>query len=35
MLWQLQGSPPLAAGLMDSIDGLVTVVAKALLVQVA
>jgi hypothetical protein len=34
VLWQLQGSP-LAAGLMDSIDGLVTVVGKALLVQVA
>ena len=34
VLWQLQGSPPLASGLMDSIDGLVTVVGKALLVQV-
>ena len=34
VLWQIKGSRELAAGLLDSIDGLTTVVNKALLVPV-
>ena len=34
LLWHLQETPPLAAGLMDTLDGLTTVVGKALLVPV-
>jgi hypothetical protein len=34
VLWHLQGSPPLASGFIDSLDGLTAVVSKALLVPV-
>ena len=34
LLWHLQETPPLAAGLMDTLDGLTTVAGKALLVPV-
>jgi hypothetical protein len=34
VLWHIKGSPDLEAGMMDSIDGLTTVVSKALLVPV-
>jgi len=34
ILWHLRDAPPLAAGFMDSLDGLTTVAGKALLVPV-
>jgi hypothetical protein len=34
VLWHIKGSPDLEAGMMDSVDGLTTVVNKALLVPV-
>ena len=34
VLWHIKGSPDLEAGIMDSIDGLTTVVSKTLLVPV-
>jgi hypothetical protein len=34
LLWRLNGSPALAAGFMDTLDGLTTVVGKSLLVPV-
>ncbi|HEX4230593.1 MAG TPA: DUF5995 family protein [Bryobacteraceae bacterium] len=34
VLWHLQGVPPLSANFMDALDGLTTVVGKALLVPV-
>jgi len=34
LLWHLRGSPALAAGFMDSVDGLTTVAGKTLLVSV-